>query len=359
MAMPVQQNMAASVPKNMATSAQKDETARVQTAAAPLLQVRGLVKHFPSGGGWLGARKQIVHAVNGVSFDVARGQSLGLVGESGCGKSTVARTLLRLIEPDAGSIHFDGQDLAAANAAQLRALRRRMQIIFQDPYASLNPRLTVRQTLSEPLRVHGLGDAAKIDAKVSRTIREVGLPLSALDRYPHEFSGGQRQRIGIARALVLDPQLIVADEPVSALDVSVQAQILQLLERLKQERGLSFVFVSHDLGVVRHFCDTVCVMYLGRIIEQGPTRQVLDAPQHPYSRVLRDSSPVPDPRARITLAKITGEIPAPTHLPPGCTFHPRCAYARPDCSTRIPELEHRVGGADRAAACFYPLVSPD
>jgi peptide/nickel transport system ATP-binding protein len=266
--------------------------------------------------------------------------------------------LLCLIEPDQGSIRFDGQDLRAAGAAELRALRRRIQIVFQDPYASLNPRLTVRQTLSEPLYVHGLRDASKIDAKVARTIQEVGLPLSALDRYPHEFSGGQRQRIGIARALVLDPQLIVADEPVSALDVSVQAQILQLLERLKRERGLSFVFVSHDLGVIRHFCDTVCVMYLGRIIEQGPTRQVLDAPLHPYSRVLRDSSPVPDPRARIALAKISGEIPAPTNLPPGCAFHPRCAYARPDCSTRIPMLEHRGGARDRAVACFYPLTSP-
>jgi peptide/nickel transport system ATP-binding protein len=324
-----------------------------------LLEVRDLVKRFHSGGGWLGGRRQIVHAVNRVSFDVARGQSLGLVGESGCGKSTVARMLLRLIDPDEGSIRFDGQDVRAASPAQLRALRRRMQIVFQDPYASLNPRLTVRQTLSEPLRVHGMGDAEKIESKVSRTLREVGLPLSTLDRYPHEFSGGQRQRIGIARALVLDPQLIVADEPVSALDVSVQAQILQLLERLKRERGLSFLFVSHDLGVIRHFCDTVCVMYLGRIIEYGPTRQVLDAPLHPYSRVLRDSSPVPDPRARIALAKISGEIPAPTHLPPGCAFHPRCAHAQGDCVARVPELEQGGAGGGRTVACFHPLAATD
>ena len=319
-----------------------------------LLQVRNLVKRFESGGGLLGGPRQVVRAVNDVSFSVARGQSLGLVGESGCGKSTVARTLLRLIEPDEGNIHFDGQDLRRAGASELRALRQRIQIVFQDPYASLNPRRTVRQTLTEPLRVHRLGAAGQIDQKVERTIQEVGLPVSALDRYPHEFSGGQRQRIGIARALVLDPDLIVADEPVSALDVSVQAQILQLLERLKAERGLSFVFVSHDLGVVRHFCDTVCVMYLGRIIEQGPTARVLDAPLHPYSRVLRDSSPVPDPQARIRLARIEGEIPAPTHLPPGCTFHPRCARAQPQCSTQVPPLA-RLGG-DRAAACFYPLV---
>ncbi|MCD0504907.1 ABC transporter ATP-binding protein [Bordetella petrii] len=321
-----------------------------------LLQVRNLVKHFESGGGWLGGARQVVRAVNDVSFEVARGQSLGLVGESGCGKSTVARALLRLIEPDSGSVEFDGKDLRQANAAQMRALRRRIQIVFQDPYASLNPRLTVRQALAEPLRVHRLGSPAQIGAKLEHIIQEVGLPVSALDRYPHEFSGGQRQRIGIARALVLDPELIVADEPVSALDVSVQAQILQLLERLKRERGLSFVFVSHDLGVVRHFCDTVCVMYLGRIIEQGPTAQVLDRPLHPYSRVLRDSSPVPDPRARIRLARIEGEIPAPTNLPPGCTFHPRCARAQADCSARVPALATLQ--APRMAACFHPLVEP-
>jgi oligopeptide/dipeptide ABC transporter ATP-binding protein len=320
-----------------------------------LLQVRNLVKRFESGGGWLGGERQIVRAVNDVSFSVGRGQSLGLVGESGCGKSTVARTLLRLIEPDEGSLVFDGQDIRLAGASALRALRRRIQIVFQDPYASLNPRRTVRQALTEPLIVHRLGNAAQMAAKVAQTLGEVGLPQSALDRYPHEFSGGQRQRIGIARALVLDPELIVADEPVSALDVSVQAQILQLLERLKQDRGLSFVFVSHDLGVVRHFCDTVAVMYLGRIIEQGPTAQVLDGPLHPYSRVLRDSSPVPDPEARIRLLKIEGEIPAPTNLPSGCTFHPRCARARPDCAARIPQLE--AMGTRRAAACFYPLAA--
>jgi len=321
-----------------------------------ILQVRNLVKRFESGGGFLGGKKTIVRAVNDVSFSVARGQSLGLVGESGCGKSTVARTLLRLVEPDEGSIVFDGQDLRQASASQMRALRQRIQIVFQDPYASLNPRRTVRQTLSEPLVVHGLGSAREIEAKVQSTIQEVGLPLSALDRYPHEFSGGQRQRIGIARALVLDPELIVADEPVSALDVSVQAQILQLLDRLKRERGLSFVFVSHDLGVIRHFCDTVCVMYLGRIIEQGPTQQVLDAPLHPYSRILRDSSPVPDPGARIALSRIVGEIPAPTNLPSGCTFHPRCSRAQDDCHRQIPLLTCETS-KDRSVACFYPLAA--
>lgn len=319
-----------------------------------LLEVKNLVKRFESGGGLLGGPKQIVRAVNDVSFTVERGQSLGLVGESGCGKSTVARTLLRLVEPDEGSIVFDGTELRNASSAQLRALRKRIQIVFQDPFASLNPRLTVRQALSEPLRVHKLGSAEQIHATITRTLDEVGLPQTALDRYPFEFSGGQRQRIGIARALVLNPELIVADEPVSALDVSVQAQILQLLERLKAERKLSFVFVSHDLGVVRHFCDEVCVMYLGRIVERGKTGEVLDAPQHPYSRVLRDSSPVPDPAARIRLAKITGEIPAPTDLPAGCTYHPRCAHAQANCSAQVPEL--RQTSAGRKVACFYPLV---
>ncbi len=319
-----------------------------------LLQVKNLVKRFESGGGLLGGPKQIVRAVNDISFDVERGQSVGLVGESGCGKSTVARTLLRLVEPDEGSIIFDGIDLRNVKSAQMRKLRQRIQIVFQDPYASLNPRLTVRQTLSEPLRVHRLGTRREIDTRIDRTLDEVGLPRTALDRYPHEFSGGQRQRIGIARALVLDPELIVADEPVSALDVSVQAQILQLMERLKQERRLSFVFVSHDLGVVRHFCDTVCVMYLGSIVERGNTAQVLDSPLHPYSRVLRDCSPVPDPAARISLSRITGEIPAPTNLPSGCTYHPRCAVAQADCRAQVPALAEVFPGRD--AACFHPLV---
>jgi len=319
-----------------------------------ILEVRNLVKRFDIGGGWLRGPRQTVRAVNEVSFSVKRGQSVGLVGESGCGKSTLARALLRLIEPDEGEVVFDGQDVRAAGGQALRTLRQRMQIVFQDPYASLNPRRTVRQTLTEPLRVNRRGSGAEIERKVAQALDEVGLPASALDKFPHEFSGGQRQRVGIARALILDPALIVADEPVSALDVSVQAQILQLLERLKRDRGLSFVFVSHDLGVVRHFCESVCVMYLGRIIEQGPTAAVLDQPLHPYTRVLRDSSPVPDPAARIRLQKIEGEIPAPTNLPPGCAFHPRCARARADCRQQVPALAPLE--ATRRAACFYPLA---
>ena len=256
-----------------------------------LLQVRNLVKRFESGGGWLGGPRQTVRAVNDVSFSVARGQSLGLVGESGCGKSTVARTLLRLIEPDEGSIVFDGHDIRQASASALRALRQRIQIVFQDPYASLNPRRTVRQALSEPLRVHRRGTAAQIDAKVEQTIQEVGLPLSALDRYPHEFSGGQRQRIGIARALVLRPALVICDEPVSALDVSVQAQILNLLVDLKAEFGLSYLFISHDLSVVHYLADRVLVMNAGRIVEEGPNATLWRDARHPYTRSLIEALP--------------------------------------------------------------------
>lgn len=320
-----------------------------------ILQVKDLVKTFEIGGGFLSGDKQIVRAVNGVSFDLIRGQSIGLVGESGCGKSTVARTVLRLLEPDSGQVLFNGQDFSQANGAQLRALRQKIQIVFQDPFASLNPRRTVGQTLAEPLHVHKLGSPQEIERRVKQILDEVGLPQTALDRYPHEFSGGQRQRIGIARALILDPELIIADEPVSALDVSVQAQVLQLLERLKNDRGLSFVFVSHDLGVVRYFCDEICVMYLGRIVEKGPTEQVLDAPMHPYSRVLRDSSPVPDPTARIELSRIIGEVPAPTNLPNGCAYHPRCAHAEAGCKEKTPQSQ--VFSQQREVACFHPLVA--
>ncbi|KAB0269227.1 ABC transporter ATP-binding protein [Microvirga brassicacearum] len=326
------------------------------TAGNGALEVRNLAKHFTIGGGLFGPEKKLVRAVNDVSFTVPKGTSLGLVGESGCGKSTVARSLLRLIEPDAGSVVFDGIDVRAAKGAALRQLRRRMQIVFQDPYSSLNPRRTIQQALEEPLRVHRLGTAREIAEKIETAITEVGLPKQALDRYPHEFSGGQRQRIGIARALVLDPELIVADEPVSALDVSVQAQILRVLERLRDKRGLSFLFVSHDLGVVRHFCERVCVMYLGRIVEQGVTAEVFDRPLHPYTKLLRDSSPVPDPTARLTLTKIMGEVPSAANPPPGCTFHPRCVRAAGPCMTDIPALNEHDRG--RQAACYHPETWP-
>lgn len=313
------------------------------------LIVRDLRKTFEIGGGLFGPPHKRVRAVDGVSLTVAKGASVGLVGESGCGKSTVARTILRLIEPDEGEIEFDGVDVRAAPPTELRALRRRMQIVFQDPFASLNPRRSVRQTLSEPLRVHGLGDEATIDAKVRAAVVEVGLREDALDRLPHEFSGGQRQRIGIARALIVDPALVIADEPVSALDVSIQAQILALLSDLRRRRGIAFLFVSHDLGVVRHFCEEICVMYLGRIVERGPTKSILDRPEHPYTRLLRDSSPVPDPARATAPEKFAGEVPSPAAPPSGCHFHPRCPHVIERCRVERPAL--RSGAQDRQSAC--------
>lgn len=316
------------------------------------LVVSNLVKSFTIQTNLLGQSTKQIHAVNDVSFRIPPGTSLGLVGESGCGKSTVARTLLRLVEPTAGTVTFQGEDFLAARGAKLRSLRQRIQIVFQDPYSSLNPRMTIRQILEEPMHVHRRGTSAEIHAKAETVLQEVGLPVSAMDRFPHEFSGGQRQRIGIARSLVLDPELIIADEPVSALDVSVQAQILNLLEKLRKERGLSFLFVSHDLGVIRHFCDRVAVMYLGRIVEEGPTSEVLDHPRHPYTRMLRGSSPVPDPRARLELERIFGEVPSPADPPHGCTFHPRCPKATGLCRSAAPEL--RVCGIRRKVACYFP-----
>lgn len=313
------------------------------------LQVRGLKKHFTLGGGFLGGKVRRIRAVQNVSFDVPEGATVGLVGESGCGKSTVSRAVLRLEEPNEGTVTFNGIDVRAASAGEMRRLRQKMQFVFQDPYSSLNTRRTIRQTLEEPLKVHGVGSRAERRERVEAILPEVGLPQDALDRYPHEFSGGQRQRIGIARALVLEPELVVADEPVSALDVSVQAQILRLLDDLRQRRTLSFLFVSHDLGVIRHFCDTTCVMYLGHLIETGPTEELLDSPAHPYTMLLRESSPIPDPAARIANAKMTGEIPSPANPPSGCPFHTRCPRAKPECSAVMPEMKEIAPG--RQVAC--------
>jgi peptide/nickel transport system ATP-binding protein len=316
---------------------------------APLLTVENLVKHFAGPWRAFGTRASL-RAVDGVSFTVARGESLGLVGESGCGKSTVARCLLRLTEPDAGVVRFDGIEVRDLDRAGLRALRRRMQLIFQDPYASLNPRRTIEQTLVEPMRVHGTVAPAQIRERLAAALEEVGLPTDAGRRFPHEFSGGQRQRVGIARALVLQPEFIIADEPVSALDVSVQAQILKLLEDLRSRHGLSFLFVSHDLGVVRHVCDRVAVMYLGHIVEEAPIPAIFDEPLHPYTQMLRAASPVPDPRARFALPRITGEIPSAMNPPSGCVFHPRCPHAMPRCSIEVPVLKDVAAG--RRVACF-------
>jgi peptide/nickel transport system ATP-binding protein len=291
-----------------------------------------------------------VPAVEDLSFSIAKGEAFGLVGESGCGKSTAARALLRLIEPDAGRVHWRGEDVLAARGTALKALRRRMQIVFQDPYSSLDPRQTIGSALIEPMRVHGLATGAEARRRAASLLDEVGLPPAALDRYPHEFSGGQRQRIGIARALTVEPELIVADELVSALDVSVQAQVLLLLRELRQRRGLSFLLVSHDLAVVRWFCDRVAVMYLGRIVEEGPAARVLEAPLHPYARMLRDASPMPDPARRGVLPRIIGEIPSAANPPSGCPFHPRCVHALPACALDVLRLRDFSPG--RRVACL-------
>jgi peptide/nickel transport system ATP-binding protein len=315
----------------------------------PLLVVSDLAKTFTATRGWPVPKTVAVRAVDRVSFTVARGDALGIVGESGCGKSTVARACLRLIEPDSGSVRFNGVDVLAAGGARLRALRRRLQIVFQDPASALDPRQRIADALGEPIRVHGIAKGKAVLTTVERLLEEVGLPPSAARRYPHEFSGGQRQRIGIARALALGPDLIFADEPVSALDVSVQAQILVLLDELRGRRQLAFVFISHDLGVVRHFCQQVAVMYLGRIVEQGPVPDIFDEPLHPYTQLLKASSPVPDPDNAVAMRLQEGEPPSPVDPPPGCHFHPRCPFVMDRCKTLAPPL--RETGPGRTVAC--------
>ncbi|MGG5809069.1 ABC transporter ATP-binding protein [Falsiroseomonas sp. CW058] len=317
----------------------------------PVLTVEGLRKHFVTRKGFPKPRTVTVRAVEDVSFRIHPGEAFGLVGESGCGKSTAARALLRLIEPDAGLIRWKGQDVMAARGAELKALRRRMQIVFQDPYSSLDPRQSIGSALMEPMRVHGIAEGAEARRRAGALLEEVGLPPAALDRFPHEFSGGQRQRIGIARALTVEPELIVADEPVSALDVSVQAQVLLLMQELRRRRGLAFLFVSHDLSVIRWFCDRVAVMYLGRIVEEGPAARVLADPMHPYAQMLRDASPLPDPSRRGVLPRILGEIPSAANPPPGCPFHPRCVHAMPRCSQVMPRWTAAAGEGQGGVAC--------
>ncbi|MDT0682007.1 ATP-binding cassette domain-containing protein [Roseicyclus sp. F158] len=303
-----------------------------------LLSVDALKVVYQVKRGWPLPKTHLLKAVDGVSFEIAAGEALGIVGESGCGKSTVARAILRLVEPEAGRVAYAGTDVSHLPLRELRRLRPMVQMIFQDPAASLSPRMRIGDALAEAIRVHGIAEGSAIDDLVASTLTEVGLSPDVAGRYPHEFSGGQKQRIGIARALVLSPKLIIADEPVSALDMSVQAQILNLMARLKSERGIAFAFISHDLGVVRHFCERTAVMYLGQIIESGATREIFDAPLHPYTRLLRSVSPVPDPERDSAPTVPEGEPPSPLDPPGGCRFNPRCPFATDLCRTVIPEL---------------------
>ncbi len=325
------------------------------SAAAPLVQVRDLVKHYAAGG--LFAKAPPVRAVEQVSFDVERGETLALVGESGCGKSSVGRTILRLQEPTSGQATFDGTDVFGLDRKALRRLRRRMQIIFQDPYGSLNPRMTIGAAVAEGIEIHHLARGAEVRRRVGGLLQEVGLDPDYARRYPHEFSGGQRQRIGIARALAVEPSFIVCDEPVSALDVSVQAQVLNLLADLQRDRGLSYLFIAHDLAVVRQIARRIAVMYLGRIVESGPTEPLLTSPRHPYTVALLSAVPEPDPAHRRSRIVLSGDLPSPSAPPPGCPFHTRCFHpARNErCRTELPQL--RPVGAT-LAACHYAESTP-
>jgi oligopeptide/dipeptide ABC transporter ATP-binding protein len=321
-----------------------------------LLVVRNLKKYYQATGVF-GRKAPPVRAVDGVSFEVGRGETLALVGESGCGKSSVGRTVLRLQEPTSGSAVFQGQDIFALDRTRLRELRRQMQIIFQDPYSSLNPRMTVGAAIAEGIEIHRLAPRAEIPGRVGALLEEVGLDPAYRRRYPHEFSGGQRQRIGIARALAVEPAFIVCDEPVSALDVSVQAQVLNLLSDLQQRRGLSYLFIAHDLAVVRQIAHRTAVMYLGHIVEEGPTDQILSNPRHPYTVALLSAVPEPDPNVQRTRIVLSGDIPSPSNPPPGCPFHTRCFHPLRSerCRTEFPLLRP-VGGT--SAACHYAESTP-
>ena len=331
--------------------------------AGPLVRVRDLVKHFPITRGIIIQRKiGAVRAVDGVSFELERGETLGLVGETGCGKSTTAKLIMRLLEATAGEIDFEGTDITRVKGARLKAFRREVQLIFQDPHSSLNPRKTIGSIIAEPFAIHGLlPDKDERRAEVRRLMETVGLNPEHYNRYPHEFSGGQRQRIGVARALALNPKLLIADEPVAALDVSIQAQVLNLLRDLQRRLGLTIVFIAHDLSVVRHMCDRVAVMYLGQIVELGPNEALYDFPRHPYTGALLAAVPVADPSLHGQERRLlSGDVPSPANPPSGCRFHTRCPKAQALCSTQEPQLEDKgsagEGQPGTLVACHYPLT---
>jgi oligopeptide/dipeptide ABC transporter ATP-binding protein len=328
------------------------ETDDGEPGTAPLLKVEELTKYFPIRRGFFSRVVGQVKAVDGVSFDIRRGETLGLVGESGCGKTTLARVILRLLEATSGEVHFEDTAVFDLNKQDMRKLRRRMQIIFQDPYGSLNPRLTVGSMISEAIRIHKLASGEAVRARVVELLDRVGIPGEYMNRYPHEFSGGQRQRIGIARALAVDPDLIIADEPVSALDVSIQAQIINLLKDLQQEFGLTFLFIAHDLGVVEYISDRVAVMYLGKIVELTEAGRLYNDAKHPYTQALLSAIPSLDPAHKSERILLPGDVPSPSNVPSGCAFHTRCPHAMAECRQRTPELRD-VGGGHRVACLLH------
>jgi oligopeptide/dipeptide ABC transporter ATP-binding protein len=324
----------------------------------PLLKTDGLTKHFTVNKSRWGKEIGQVRAVDGVSLDVYKGETLGVVGESGCGKTTLGRLILRLIEPTAGQIHFAGENVGQLSGDKMRAMRRRMQIIFQDPYSSLNPRMTVHSIIAQGIVTHGLARGKDIGQRVGQLLEMVGLPANAARRYPHEFSGGQRQRIGIARALAVEPQFIVADEPVSALDVSVQAQIVNLLQDIQEEMGLTYMFIAHDLGVVRHISDRVAVMYLGKVVELASKELLYKKPSHPYTQALLSAVPIPDPKRRQKRIILEGDVPNPADVPSGCPFHPRCSERQDQCKTTVPQLVDTGDGRQVACLLRQPASTP-